>query len=70
MLSPTDAAVRTFLRQSMIVQVATRSPKGRLFVTPLWFVVHRGVVYITTGPETWAGKNVMQHPQVTLLHQR
>jgi hypothetical protein len=28
MLSPTDAAVRAFLRRSMIVQVATRSAKG------------------------------------------
>jgi hypothetical protein len=36
-------------------------------MTPLWFVVDHGVVYITTGPETWAGKNVMQHPEVVLL---
>jgi hypothetical protein len=67
MLSPSDAAVRGFLRRSLVVQVATLSPKLRPFVTPLWFVLHRGILYITTGPETWAGKNIQQHPAVTLL---
>ncbi len=67
MLSPADAAVHRFLRGSMIVQVATLSPKERPFVTPLWFVAHRGTLYITTGPETRAGRNVQQHPEVTLL---
>jgi len=67
MLTPLDGAVRTFLRRSMIAQVATLSPKGRPFVTPLWFVLHRNCIYITTGPETWAGKNVGQHPEVALL---
>ena len=67
MLSPTDAAVRLFLRRSLIVELATRSPKGRPFLTPLWFVSHGGALYITTGPQTWAGKNIAQHPQVALL---
>jgi hypothetical protein len=67
MLSPTDPAVRAFLRRSLIVQVATLSPKQRPFVTPLWFVLDRGALYITTGPLTWAGKNVAQHPEVALL---
>lgn len=67
MLAPSDAAVRTFLRRSMIVQVATRSAKGRPFVTPLWFVYDGQALYITTGPETWAGRNVTQHPNVALL---
>ncbi len=62
-----DAAVRTSLKRSMIVEVATRSAKGHPFVTPLWFVVDRGVVYITTGPESRAGRNVAQNPEVTLL---
>jgi hypothetical protein len=62
-----DAAVRSFLRGSMIALVGTLSAKGRPFVTPLWFVVHHGALYITTGPGTWAGKNIQQHPDVTLL---
>lgn len=67
LLSPTDATLRAFLRRSLIVQVATLSAKRRPFVTPLWFVLDRGALYITTGPETWAGKNVTQHPEVALL---
>jgi hypothetical protein len=67
MPSPDDPAVRAFLRRALIVQVATLSAKGRPFMTPLWFVVDRGILYITTGPGTWAGKNVMQHPEVALL---
>ncbi len=59
--------MRAFVRRSMIVQVATLSPKGRPFMTPLWFVADGGAIYITTGPETWAGRNVRQHPQVALL---
>jgi Pyridoxamine 5'-phosphate oxidase len=66
-LSPTDQAVRHFLRHSMIVEVATLSPRRRPFMTPLWFVVGGGALYITTGPETWAGRNVAQHPEIALL---
>lgn len=36
-------------------------------MTPLWFVVHRGTIYVTTGTRSWAGRNVAQHPGVTLL---
>jgi hypothetical protein len=67
MLSPDDPSVRAFVRGSMIAQVATLSAKRRSFVTPLWFVVDGGALYITTGPESWAGKNVAQHPEVALL---
>jgi hypothetical protein len=67
MLDPTDPAVRAFLRGSMVAQVATRSAKGHPFVTPLWFVVDRGVLYVTTGPGTWVGRNVAHHPELVLL---
>lgn len=67
MLAPGDTAVRAFLRNSMVVEVATLSAKSRPFVTPLWFVVDRGRLYITTGPLSWVGKNVMHHPEVVLL---
>ena len=67
MLAPSDAAARGFLRRSLVVHLATLSSKRRPFVTPLWFALHRGVLYITTGPETRAGKNIQQHSEVTLL---
>jgi hypothetical protein len=62
-----DPDVQAFLRGSLVAQVGTLSPKGRPFVTPLWFVVDRGALYITTGVETRAGKNVALHPAVVLL---
>jgi general stress protein 26 len=67
MMAATDARVRTFLRRSSIVHVATLSPKKRPFVTPLWFVLHNGAVYITSGYESRAGRNVQQHAEVALL---
>jgi len=67
MLAPTDERVRQFLQGSLVVMVATRSPQHRPFLTPLWFVVDDGAVYITTGPGTWAGRNVTQHAEVALL---
>jgi hypothetical protein len=62
-----DATARAFLRDSMIAQVATRSAKSRPFLTPLWFVMDGGLLYITTGPATWAGRNVGADPRVELL---
>jgi hypothetical protein len=67
MLAPTDPALRPFLEDSMVAEVASLSPKGRPFVTPLWFVVDRGLLYVTTGPGSWVGRNVVGHPEVVLL---
>jgi Pyridoxamine 5'-phosphate oxidase len=66
-LSFDDPAVRAFVGRSMIVEVATLSPKRRPFVTPLWFVLDRGAFCIMTAPGTWAGRNIQEHPAVTLL---
>jgi hypothetical protein len=51
----------------MVALVATRSARSRPFVTPLWFVVDGGALYVTTGTQTWAGRNIAGHPEVTLL---
>jgi hypothetical protein len=64
-----EADVRHVLRRSRITQVATVSPRNRPFMTPLWFVEHHGLLYITTGPGTRAGRNIAVHPQITLLFQ-
>jgi hypothetical protein len=61
------ADAEAFIRRSMVALVATRSPKARPFVTPLWFVLDAGVLYVTTGVQTWAGRNIAGHPEVTLL---
>jgi hypothetical protein len=65
---PLDAPiVREFLRDSLVAHVASRSAKGRPFVTPLWFTPHAGVLWITTGFDTRLARNVTRQPEVTLL---
>lgn len=61
-----DAAA--FLAASMVAQVATLSAKGNPFVTPLWFVSDEtGTLYVTTGMQSRAGRNVVVNPAVVLL---
>lgn len=67
MLPPSDPAVSAFLADSMVALLATLSPAGRPFMTPIWFVVHGGILYMTTGLETRAARNVARHPEVTIL---
>lgn len=67
MLSPVDPEVRAFLRHSMVALVATRSASERPFMTPLWFVAEGGTLFITTGVESWTGRNVTRHPEMVLL---
>ena len=67
MPSPSDPAVRDFIGRSMIVELATSSPKQRPFLTPLWFVFDGEALYMTTGPETRAARNVARNPEVALL---
>jgi predicted pyridoxine 5'-phosphate oxidase superfamily flavin-nucleotide-binding protein len=66
-LPPGAPVVADFLRGSMVALVATVSTTGRPFLTPLWFVVDGGTLYLTTGTKTWAARNVAQQPEVALL---
>jgi hypothetical protein len=59
--------VRAFVARSMVAHVATLSPRGRPFVTPLWFVDAGGLLYLTAARGTRAARNVAHHPAVTLL---
>ena len=64
---PPSADVESFLALTMVAQVATLSQKGRPFVTPLWFVVHAGRLYMATGRDTRAVRNIGHHPETVLL---
>jgi uncharacterized pyridoxamine 5'-phosphate oxidase family protein len=66
-LPPSAPLVVDFLRGSMVALVATVSAKGHPFMTPLWFVVDGGVLYLTTGTATWVARNVAHQPEVALL---
>jgi Pyridoxamine 5'-phosphate oxidase len=56
-----------FIRRTKVALVATRSPKLRPFMTPLWFAMYRGEVYLGTGRQSWVGRNVTLHPAVTMV---
>jgi hypothetical protein len=60
-----DAA--RFVRRSRVVILGTTSAGALPFATPLWFARARGVLYLTTGSGSWAGRNIGHHPEVTLL---
>ena len=62
-----DARVRDFLNASTVVELATVSPYGRPFVTPLWFVTDDGALYVTTAATSRAARNVATHPAVAML---
>jgi hypothetical protein len=67
MLAPDAPLVQEFVRDSLVTHIASRSPAGRPFVTPIWFTAYEGVLWMTTGLGTRVAKNVTAHPNVTLL---
>jgi nitroimidazol reductase NimA-like FMN-containing flavoprotein (pyridoxamine 5'-phosphate oxidase superfamily) len=64
---PLDRAARAWLDRSMIARVATRSPGGGAFVTPLWFVVAGDRLLATTGAASVSVRNLRADPEVVLL---
>ena len=51
----------------MVALVATRSANARPFMTPLWFVVDGGRLFIATGMESWTSRNIDGRPELVLL---
>ena len=66
-MRPDDPAVRAILRSAMIARLATRSPAGGPFVTPIWFVVVGGRLVMATGEQTLSVRNLRAHPEAVLL---
>jgi Pyridoxamine 5'-phosphate oxidase len=66
-LLPEDPEVQAWLRRAMIVRVATRSPGGEAFLTPLWFVATGGRLFAGTGAGAMTVRNLRADPQVALL---
>lgn len=62
-----DPEVREFLAHSMVLRMASLSPKGQPIVRCLWFVCQRGRIYTFTGEMTPTGRSISVHPDVTLL---
>ena len=66
-MRPDDPRVRAILRRAMIVRLATRSPAGGPFVTPIWFVVAGDRLIMATGAQTVSVRNLRAHPEAVLL---
>ncbi|HKE11263.1 MAG TPA: pyridoxamine 5'-phosphate oxidase family protein [Myxococcota bacterium] len=66
-MRPDDPIVRGFLRDSFVARVATQSRSGRPSLTPLWFIVDRGHLYMATGQATLAARNAVANPEVAIL---
>ena len=62
-----DPEVREFLARSMIMRMASLSPKGQPLIRCLWFVCQQGRIYIFTGDINPTGRSISVHPKVTLL---
>lgn len=65
--APSASSARELLRRGRVALVATVSARGRPFLVPLWFVPHRGRLYVATGAQSWTARNAAAHPQVSLL---
>jgi len=64
---PDDRLVRLFIKRSMIVRIATLSPKGNADFIPLWFVFHHGKVYMATRAQNPVARDITVNPGVVLL---
>ncbi len=62
-----DPEVREFLARSMIMRMASLSPKGQPLVRCLWFVCQQGTIRIFTTELAPTGRGISAHPDVTLL---
>ena len=65
-----DARARSFLRESMIARLATLSGSGSPRLTPLWFVLHRGRIYMNTRADSPAARDIRGDARVVVLFRR
>lgn len=66
-MRPDAPEVRALLRRCRVVRIATLSPRGWPLLTPLWFVCHRGRIYMGLRADSPAARNAAANPEVTLL---
>lgn len=66
-MTPDDALVGHYLANSLVVRLATVSPRGAPSLTPIWFVPVDGRLVLATGAATLAARNAAADPRVTVL---
>ena len=62
-----DPEVREFLAHSMVLRLASLSPKGQPLLRCLWFVCQQGRMFMFTASVTPTGRSISVHPDVTML---
>ncbi|HEX6030721.1 MAG TPA: pyridoxamine 5'-phosphate oxidase family protein [Tepidiformaceae bacterium] len=65
--SPADPAVERFIDRSMAVRIATLSPAGNADLIPLWFVQHRGRLYMMPRAGSPVVRDIQANPEVVLI---
>lgn len=59
--------LESVLSAARVMILATRSATGTPFVTPLWFVPHRGLIWATTAATSWVVRNLASTAEVAAL---
>jgi hypothetical protein len=62
-----DPSVRDVLRRSMLARIATLSRNGRPSITPIYFVLVNGRIWLGTSDWTLAARDVKADPRVSVL---
>ena len=62
-----DPEVREFLARSMVMRMASLSPKGQPLIRCLWFVHQQGRIRVFTTELAPTGRGISLHPVVTLI---
>ena len=68
--SPGDPLVRRFIGQARIARIAAVSPAGNADIIPIWFVQHRGRIYMGTRSGNPIVRDLIRNPEVVLLFAR
>lgn len=66
-MNPDDPTLFDVLGRAMVARIATVSRNGRPHVNPLYFVRGNGKIFLGTGDQTLAARNIRAQPAVTLL---
>ncbi len=67
MLNAADPAILAIIKHAMVVRIATLSRNGRPSITPIYFTVQQGHIWIGTVEWTLAVRAARADPRVSLL---
>jgi hypothetical protein len=62
----TDAELREFLVEQMVMQCATNGPRGMPHLVPLWYVPEDGRLVSWTYAKSQKAKNLERNPRATI----